>query len=226
MAENGQLALAALRRQSFDAVLMDVRMPVMDGLETSWRWRAEEAPGRRLPIMAMTAHAAAADRDRCLAAGMDDFIAKPIRMAELQQVLNRVAAGTEAPAPPAAADAPAETLFDAPGLLDELGGEAEDLAGVVALFLQDLEQELARLREARQHWDFGLLREAAHVLKGAAGNVFAMDLHRCAARLQEQAERREEAGAAETLAALEACAEQTQRVMTRHLGGRAGVAVG
>jgi two-component system sensor histidine kinase/response regulator len=225
VAENGQLALEMLRRQPFDVVLMDVRMPVMDGLEASWRWRAEEPGGRRLPIVAMTAHAAAADRDRCLAAGMDDFIAKPVRMAELGQVLTRVSAGA-AGEPAGAAAAGAGALFDGAGLLAELGGEAEDLAGVVALFLQDLEQELGRLREARRQWDFPLLRDAAHVLKGAAGNVFAMELSACAARLQGLAERHEEAAAAATLVTLEACAEQTRRQMTPWLGRVGDAATG
>jgi two-component system, sensor histidine kinase and response regulator len=89
LASNGSEALAALAREEFDLVLMDCQMPEMDGYEATRRWRSLEKPGqRRLPIVAMTANAVAGDRERCLDAGMDDYLAKPVQLAQLAAVLD------------------------------------------------------------------------------------------------------------------------------------------
>ncbi|MCK6553185.1 ATP-binding protein [Candidatus Binatia bacterium] len=96
VAANGREALAALEREQFDLVLMDVQMPEVDGLEATAAIRTREtATGNRIPIVAMTAHAMKGDRDRCLAAGMDEYIAKPVRPAELYAVIERLAPETE-----------------------------------------------------------------------------------------------------------------------------------
>jgi CheY-like chemotaxis protein len=89
--ENGQAALQALAQQPFDLVLMDVQMPVMDGLEATAAIRMrEQTSGAHLPILAMTAHAMPGDRERCLAAGMDDYVAKPMQPAELLTAIERL----------------------------------------------------------------------------------------------------------------------------------------
>jgi len=90
LAANGQEALEAVERQPYDVVLMDVQMPVMDGLEASQRLHARWEPGKRPRIVAMTAHAMEEDRERCLAAGMDDYIAKPITLPALAEALSKV----------------------------------------------------------------------------------------------------------------------------------------
>jgi CheY-like chemotaxis protein len=88
---NGQDALSALTRESFDAVLMDVQMPIMDGFEATAAIRAQEkTSGAHLPIIAMTANAMQGDRERCLAAGMDDYVTKPMRAAELYAAVERM----------------------------------------------------------------------------------------------------------------------------------------
>ena len=93
LANNGREALAALERQSFDLVLMDVQMPEMDGFEATAQIRArEESGGRRLPIIAMTAHAMKGDRERCLESGMDGYVSKPIQARDLNEAIERVAA--------------------------------------------------------------------------------------------------------------------------------------
>ena len=97
---NGQEAVAALEREPFHAVLMDVQMPVMDGFEATSAIRARERfTGRRTPIIAMTAHAMSGDRDKCMAAGMDAYVAKPIRRAELLNAILSFA-GNEKFGPP------------------------------------------------------------------------------------------------------------------------------
>ena len=92
-AENGAEAIAAICRETVDLVLMDVQMPEMDGLTAARATRNRENGGRRLPIVALTAHAISGDREECLAAGMDDYISKPIRVEELERVLLQVASG-------------------------------------------------------------------------------------------------------------------------------------
>jgi two-component system, sensor histidine kinase and response regulator len=100
LANNGCEALAALERQSFDLVLMDVQMPEMDGFEATAQIRAREtAGGRRLPIIAMTAHAMKGDRERCLESGMDGYVSKPIQASDLNEAISRVAAASEVETP-------------------------------------------------------------------------------------------------------------------------------
>jgi len=86
-ADDGRAALEILARQSFDLIFMDVRLPVIDGLEATRRIRAEEGEGRHLPIVALTANAQAADRDACLDAGMDLHLRKPMQLEDLQGVI-------------------------------------------------------------------------------------------------------------------------------------------
>src|SRR5262249_32414180 len=108
---NGQEAVSALERGSFDLVAMDVQMPVMDGLAaTAAIRRFEEKAGTHTPIVAMTAHAMKGDRERCLEAGMDGYVAKPIRTGELQRVLSEVLGSWRSP------------TIDQKGLLDGLNG--------------------------------------------------------------------------------------------------------
>ena len=97
LAESGQQALAAWQEQSFDLILMDVQMPEMDGLEATAMIREQEQmgnperpPAKRIPIVAMTAHAMVGDRERCLAAGMDDYVAKPINARDMFAAIERV----------------------------------------------------------------------------------------------------------------------------------------
>jgi two-component system sensor histidine kinase/response regulator len=102
VASDGREALAALDRESFDVVLMDVQMPEMDGFETTAAIRAQERDtGRHLPIIAMTAHAMQGDRERCLAAGMDNYISKPIKARELIELLEKFSDAAQKEASPA-----------------------------------------------------------------------------------------------------------------------------
>jgi two-component system sensor histidine kinase/response regulator len=89
MAADGQEALDALERQTYDLVLMDCQLPGLDGYETTRRWRQRETGGRRIPIIAVTAHAMQGEREKCLAAGMDDHIAKPFRLDQLAAAVGR-----------------------------------------------------------------------------------------------------------------------------------------
>ncbi len=99
LAADGNEALRLMERQAFDLVLMDVQMPVMDGFETTAAIRNREGSGwARTPIIALTAHAMKGDRERCLAAGMDDYISKPVRLEELSKKIEHLTPRREAPA--------------------------------------------------------------------------------------------------------------------------------
>jgi CheY-like chemotaxis protein/anti-sigma regulatory factor (Ser/Thr protein kinase) len=101
LASDGQEALDALERQAYDLVLMDCQLPGLDGYETTRRWRRLEMDGRRIPIIAVTAHAMRGEREKCLAAGMDDYIAKPFRLEELAAVVGRWLPSLPRPGAPA-----------------------------------------------------------------------------------------------------------------------------
>jgi CheY-like chemotaxis protein len=171
VAGNGREALAALENQVFDLVLMDVQMPEMDGLQATALIREKEkTSGGHLPIVAMTAHAMKGDRERCLAAGMDRYVVKPIHAKALFTAIEELAGPEPAvleTAPPAAASS---EVFDVTGALARLEGNREVLRGVVAVFLEDCPKKRAAIRRAVAQRDGQALHAAAHALKGAVSN--------------------------------------------------------
>jgi CheY-like chemotaxis protein len=179
VANNGREAVAAIERDHFDLVLMDVQMPEMGGFEATAAIREREADsGRHTRIVAMTAHAMAGDRERCLAAGMDGYLSKPINQTLLCDVVERGAAGA-APGPPAAS-----TTFNRAELADRLGGDTGLFHDVIRLFLDDCPQRLSAIREAIDRRDAELIRTTAHALKGAAGTLSAPALFEAAHTLE------------------------------------------
>ena len=163
---DGRAAVAAVEPQRPDLVLMDVQMPEMDGFAATAAIRAREAArpgGRRLPIVALTAFAMKGDRERCLAAGMDDYLAKPIRRDQLAAVLARFAA--EAPRP-TEADGPGPALDEA-AALENAGGDRELLGELLGIFLADGPGQLQALRDAVAGADPAALMRAAHTLSGS-----------------------------------------------------------
>lgn len=182
--ENGKQAVAAVQGKIYDTVLMDCQMPEMDGYEATReirRWEATDGSGRHIPIVAMTANAMKGDRERCLSAGMDDYISKPARPEELERVLaewaslrvRRVAAAAVSDHEgPGASGKPA---LD-PQRLDELrrlspGGQLLDQH--IQQFLADLPGQVQALTVAVERGDSAALERAAHLIKVAGGNVGA-----------------------------------------------------
>ena len=167
VAGNGREALAALDGQPFDVVLMDVQMPEMDGFEATAAIRAREpAPAPHIPIIAMTAHAMKGDRERCLEAGMDGYVSKPIRPQELFEVLEGLVTADDRPSPPRrTAGGPARRLRPGrgPGRVD---GDAELLKELAGLFLGECPQRMAEIRQAIDQRDASRLHQAAHTLGG------------------------------------------------------------
>ena len=183
---NAQAALDALSRQNYDLVLMDCEMPMMDGYEATREIRHRESGGRHVVIIAMTANATHEQRDRCLEAGMDDFLSKPVRLQTLEAMLASWSAGLngvrsgvamktpQEAAPPASAhEAPhSESDLDAQTLseLQELSKATGDnvLRKLVEAFLSELPERRAALKSALEGGDLVALSRAAHAMKSAA----------------------------------------------------------
>jgi PAS domain S-box-containing protein len=198
---NGLEALAALEQQPYDVVLMDVQMPELDGLEASRRicerWPADDRPR----IIAMTANAMPEDRAACFAAGMDDYLAKPIHPNELAKALRRARAHEDMHAPSAAAR---DAALDASALesLRELGGEAF-LAEVIDTFLNDAPALIATLRTSYDRGDTEELRRAAHTLKSNGQTFGAGRFAELCRELEERVKGGEVDGAVELVERIE-----------------------
>ena len=179
IANNGAEALARLDSGLFDVVLMDLQMPVMDGIEATSAIRdRERGSDRRIRIVAMTAHAMESDRQRCLDAGMDDYISKPVNPGALFAVVEQAGRPADAVPPGSGPDADADrpgamASFDEAELLERTSGSAEIAAEVMRLFLDDCPVRLSAIEAAVRSGDAEELRLAAHALKGAAGNLSA-----------------------------------------------------
>jgi signal transduction histidine kinase/CheY-like chemotaxis protein/HPt (histidine-containing phosphotransfer) domain-containing protein len=190
-AENGVEALAALKRTPYAVLLTDCNMPEMDGFELTLEVRAGETDGSRIPIIALTANAMGGEAERCLAAGMDDYLSKPVEMAMLQACLARwikgpAAEGADTPAAappvevPAAAKA-APTLAELPVLdlscLSEYcGDDPTDFFETLQMFVDSMETDLTALGEAVKKRDAKATELLAHRLKGSSRYVGGMQL--------------------------------------------------
>ena len=194
VADNGQSAVEMVADQQFDVILMDMMMPVMDGLEATRRIRSLETT-RRTPIIAMTANAMEADRERCLEAGMDDYLSKPIKAQELRQMLQhfssaRVRVSQTRPAP-LTATTPAEPAFDYLAALKRADQEVIEI--ISEAFVEQWPTELGKIRNGLSSGDLTVVMHTAHALKGtlsmfgaAPASALASQMEQCALRLDEQ----------------------------------------
>jgi two-component system, sensor histidine kinase and response regulator len=178
---NGQLALDALKTTPFDVVLMDIQMPVLDGVKATVALRQrEQSTGRHTPVIAMTAHAMSGDRDRCLAKGMDDYLSKPIQVTLLAAALARVTAESRGatergePEPTGSASSPpTERVCDLKAALEGVDGEGDFLKELTEVFLATTPDMLAELKRAVELADADEVNHLAHALKGSVSNFSA-----------------------------------------------------
>jgi two-component system, sensor histidine kinase and response regulator len=178
---NGREALEAIERDTFDVVLMDIQMPEVGGFEATAAIRfRERQTGGHLRIIAMTAHAMIGDRERCLVAGMDGYLPKPIDRNMLFSVVEH-----DGVVPAGASDVPPSNVFNRGAVLERLGGDEQLLARVVGLFLEDCPARLTAIKQAVEARSAEHIRAEAHALKGAAANLSMSDLVE-AARMLEQ----------------------------------------
>jgi signal transduction histidine kinase/DNA-binding response OmpR family regulator len=193
LAVNGQEALDALAGAGLDVVLMDVQMPVLNGLEATAQIReGEQGTGRHVPIVAMTAHAMRGDRERCLAAGMDGYLVKPVRAEELIAAVEEYGDGaaargarteTRRPVPTVETLAPHDEVRTA--LLAHVGGDPELARELAQIFLADGGEMMQRIDRAIRSGDAEELRLAAHTLKGAVATLGAKSAAVAASRLEQ-----------------------------------------
>ncbi|MBS0209592.1 MAG: response regulator [Planctomycetes bacterium] len=182
---NGELALEALARDQFDVVLMDVQMPGMDGLTAAAEIRRrEQGTGRHVPIIALTAHALAEDRQRCLDAGMDGYVSKPVRPKELFDAVERRGCPAEGATNGQPAPHPTGVVLDLDGALARLHDDRPLLADLVRVFLSECPKLEANLRTGMRERNVAAVRLAAHTIKGAVGNFLARPAFEAALRLE------------------------------------------
>jgi CheY-like chemotaxis protein/HPt (histidine-containing phosphotransfer) domain-containing protein len=202
---NGAEAIKTLQSVPYDVVLMDVEMPEMDGLEATRRIRNGQsgAQSRQVPIIAMTAHALHGDRERCLQAGMNDYLAKPVELSALVRTLDRWLPKETEPAEmacsstPEQSPAPVSPVFDKAGVLARLMHDEELARKVAQAFLEDTPRQIEALRQYLQSGDLMRLERQAHSIKGASANVGGEAL-RAAAWEMERAAKAGDLGAART----------------------------
>jgi len=204
VADNGQEAVGMLEGHRFDMVLMDVQMPVMDGMQATAAIRLREAEtGGRVPIVAMTAHAMHGYRDRCLAAGMDGYISKPIQADELFDIVEGQAPPNDRAEGPTPAGPGEGEAFNAEALLRSLNGDLTLLREVTELFLDHGPKALDRMRRAIDADDARALEDEAHAFKGSVGVLFTRPTFEAVAALERIGRDGDLAHAEQACAALE-----------------------
>jgi signal transduction histidine kinase/DNA-binding response OmpR family regulator len=188
VAGDGREALSTLASGEFDLVLMDLQMPEMGGFEATAAIRAhEKTTGRHLPVIAMTAHAMKGDREKCLEAGMDDYVSKPIRIEDLVAAINRsilMSVGETIPQPPLPIQ---PRMVNSEDLMVHMQGDMALLGRLVSLFLASAPKKLAAIRAAVEANDALSLAKLAHALKGSVGNFSAEAAVSAARRLESMA---------------------------------------
>lgn len=231
VAGTGREALTALDRQEFDLVLMDVQMPEMDGISATAAIRERErASDAHLPILALTAHAMSGDRERCLVAGMDDYLSKPIQPKALYEAIARLCPhvpGAQADAVPtdrtgtatstvtAGETAAPDSDFDRESALVRVEGDRTLLYKLIDIFLADCPKRVQEIRAAVGLGDSATLERAAHTLKGAAGLFDARTTVQVLGRLEMMGRTGDLTGAAQALGDLEDALARLIPALTR-----------
>ncbi|MFC1840905.1 response regulator, partial [Thermodesulfobacteriota bacterium] len=189
LAMNGLQAVEALEKGSFDFILMDIQMPEMDGLEATKIIREKETGSSHIPIIAMTAHAMQGDREKCLEAGMDEYISKPIKAKELFDKIDLIMSHTntkdDREITMEQGEKDSTEIFNASEALEVVGGRKDLLMEIAGIFLENLPGDIDKIRESITMKDSDMLENAAHSLKGAIGNFGTRRCFDAAYRLEK-----------------------------------------
>jgi len=189
LARDGRQAVEMLTGSAYDAVLMDCQMPELDGYEATGEIRRREVGGTHTPVIAMTAHSMTGDREKCLAAGMDDYLSKPIRSEALHEMLLRWVQARADDAEGQASKAPGPeneiALVDYDVVDDLLGAGTEVAASIVDLYVGEATSLVAAIRDHVSAGDAAALADRAHLLKGGSASVGAARMAALAGRLEE-----------------------------------------
>ena len=214
LVNNGKEAVAATGAQEFDMVLMDVQMPEMDGLEATEQIRArEQSNDGRLPIIAMTAHALKGDRERCLGAGMDSYVAKPIRAEELFQAIDAIFSdGKRAPATEVPRD-----VVNWTEALQAAQGDPKVLKSMTEAALEEIPRLMGAVRDALANGDRTKLRLTAHTLKGSMRYFGAFQICERAAKLEDMGRKGDLTDSETILGDLEAEVTQVTAILSDYV---------
>jgi two-component system sensor histidine kinase/response regulator len=192
IASNGREATEALEKENFELVFMDVQMPEMDGFEATRLIRdRQKTTGQYTPIVAMTAHAMKGDREKCIAAGMDDYISKPIRDAELFEVVEKFGSERRKKEQgqhlhdPQDVDLTAQDVFDLSEAMKSVHGDTVLFSEIAGLFLESAADDMSRIRQGIANSDAKAVETAAHSLKGSVANFGATRTFKAAYRLEQ-----------------------------------------
>lgn len=225
VANNGREAVDLSGKAPFDLILMDVQMPEMDGLEATERIRQrEQATGEHLPIIAMTAHAMKGDRDRCLGAGMDGYLSKPIRADLLYETIEGIAGSTEGEPAVIQTDGPKELPAPDLSVLDwelakaQLNGSDTMIKDLAELFTVECPKLIDAVENAVSEQNMAEVRRNAHTMKGSARVFSAQKLAEVASQLEQMGRNQDLTGAEEALGVLKAEAARLLPAMRRRLG--------
>ena len=187
-AVNGREVLAALARQEYDLILMDIQMPELNGFETTSLIRAGQSAARHsdMPIIAMTAHAMQGDHEKCLAMGMNGYVSKPVQLEDLGRELARFARAPVKVETTALPTVPMKdkTVFDPVFLLDRLEGNEELCRKLLMTFVREVPLQLSRIQEAILARDSAKTQYHAHAMKGAAAEIGAQALQHAAFQIE------------------------------------------
>ncbi len=215
---NGRAAVSAVESRPFDVVLMDVQMPEMDGLAATAEIRArEQVRGGHVPIVGMTAHALKGDRETCLEAGMDEYVAKPIRAEQLFAAIEAVIPTSAAPSAPPARSWPQGGGVDWSEALSAVQDNRTLLATVVKTALEEIPRLMTSIRRAVADRNSGALRLAAHTLRGSLRCFGAAPAVQQTQRLEQMGSDGDLRGAAEVLRLLEAQTLEVVRCLSEYL---------
>jgi CheY-like chemotaxis protein/HPt (histidine-containing phosphotransfer) domain-containing protein len=238
---NGKEAIDALEQLPYDLIFMDCQMPVMDGYQASRSIRdlSSKVIDHAIPIIAMTAHAMQGDRDRCFAAGMNDYISKPIDLKKLRRVLSQWLSQGAAPASSqkatTAASRPRSTpshrdvdrgdktlsptvaVFDYSALSERLSGDEALTREIIETFLDDMPQQIDALRDAIDSGDILQATKQAHKIKGVAANVEGIAVSALSAEMEQSGKNGELEPLRQNMAELEQRYTQLKQAMSARL---------
>ena len=210
---DGREALNAYEAETFDLILMDIQMPIMDGLETTVAIREKEKKsGSHIPIIAMTAHAMKGDMERCLEAGMDGYVSKPVNPEELFRTIEGLGAVSGAPEETSSAD----QVMDIEAAMARVDGDEDLLREIACLFVGSCPELVGQIRDAIDRADGKALENAAHTLKGSVGNFGAKPAYEAALRLEMLGRSGDMSKADEALAALDSALLDLNNILSRY----------
>jgi CheY-like chemotaxis protein len=187
---NGREAVEAIQTVPYDLVLMDCQMPELDGYEATDAIRRMEGKDKHTPIVAMTAHAMEGDRDKCIEAGMDDYLSKPVAPEQLAEVLDKwtLSVAKSASETTKLEESKTSERFDRSGLLERMADDEDLMREILGLFVADMPAQLGALRSSAAAADLDALKRHAHTIKGTSANAGAVSMHKLSASIQALAE--------------------------------------